>query len=592
VDTEEKPLRGIVRKAAREHSRGGRMKLWRGWNSAAVSLLAICGLVWLGAVARTPGAEVKGIKLGGAHGVVRSSTGGPIEGMGVQLISKKTAIRTTVYSNDKGDYEFPVLDAGEYTLRIALPREYKPYVKEPVQIEGATKLDDIVLERISQSEFVPATTETLAQLTGQEWMMNLPGTGEEKRVFSFTCGFGCHSYQQIFRNRYDEPSWRVMIQRMTRGAGSPLINMAKPTPAMLDRADRPVLEDELLLTKWLSRVRGPDSQDPPLYFLPRPKGESTKVIITEYELPRELLAPHDVFGDANGNIWYTAHRSPFQGRLDPRTGVVKEFRVPEASQATPGGLPGTHHVMVDKNGIVWFSENWTHYLDSLDPKTGKILSRVHPPGPENQLNSPGFGNFGMDAAGDVFDMRGGEGGGVAVFEGSTGKLEKMYPTTKIKGTYDNLVSPDGRYWSGAPIGTHLIGVLDTKTGKLSELETDDVSSGSRGAFDAEGNAWYGGRGGMLIRVNPKTLHIDEFYAPNQYDTFYEAMPDKNGEIWAGGLQSGRFMRFNPKTGKWTQYMMPEPYAHDRRTWIDNSTNPVTIWYVDHEGFMVRIQPLE
>ena len=61
------------------------------------------------------------------------------------------------------------------------------------------------------------------------------------------------------------------------------------------------------------------------------------------------------------------------------------------------------------------------------------------------------------------------------------------------------------------------------------------------------------------------------------------MPDKNCEIWAGGLQSGRFMRFSPKTEKWTQYMMPRPYAHDRRTWVDNSTNPVAVWYVDHDG---------
>jgi hypothetical protein len=28
------------------------------------------------------------------------------------------------------------------------------------------------------------------------------------------------------------------------------------------------------------------------------------------------------------------------------------------------------------------------------------------------------------------------------------------------------------------------------------------------------------------------------------------------------------------------------------SWIDNSTDPVTVWYVDHEGWIVRIQPLE
>jgi hypothetical protein len=39
-------------------------------------------------------------------------------------------------------------------------------------------------------------------------------------------------------------------------------------------------------------------------------------------------------------------------------------------------------------------------------------------------------------------------------------------------------------------------------------------------------------------------------------------------------------------------MLPEPFGHNRRTWIDNSTDPVTAWYADHNGYMVRIQPLD
>ena len=75
-------------------------------------------------------------------------------------------------------------------------------------------------------------------------------------------------------------------------------------------------------------------------------------------------------------------------------------------------------------------------------------------------------------------------------------------------------------------------------------------------------------------------------------TFYEAMTDKNGEVWAGEMQGGRFVRLNPATVQWTEYVLPEPFAHNRRTWIDNSTDPVTVWYVDHNGYMVRLQPLE
>ena len=58
------------------------------------------------------------------------------------------------------------------------------------------------------------------------------------------------------------------------------------------------------------------------------------------------------------------------------------------------------------------------------------------------------------------------------------------------------------------------------------------------------------------------------------------------------MHGGRFLRFNPRTERWIQYVMPEPFSHDRRTWIDNSTNPVTVWYVDHNGYLVRVQPLE
>jgi hypothetical protein len=159
-------------------------------------------------VARTPAppgrASTRQGVQGGARGVVRLANGTPLEGIMVQLVAPGTAIRTTVYTNAEGRYEFPALDSGSYALRIARPLDFKPYVKEGVPIDGATRLDDIVLERVTDKEVLPPTREILAQLTGADWMLNLPGTGEEKRTFSLTCGFGCHSYQQIFRTRYDE----------------------------------------------------------------------------------------------------------------------------------------------------------------------------------------------------------------------------------------------------------------------------------------------------------------------------------------------------------------------------------------------------
>ncbi len=111
-----------------------------------------------------PGLQVQGQSggqkpLGGPRGVVRSAAGVPLEGIMVQLISHKNAIRTTVYSNEGGSYEFPRLESGSYTLRIARPLEYRPYVRDSVQIDGATSLEDIVLERVIDSEVLPPTAK-------------------------------------------------------------------------------------------------------------------------------------------------------------------------------------------------------------------------------------------------------------------------------------------------------------------------------------------------------------------------------------------------------------------------------------------------
>jgi len=186
--------------------------------------------------------------LGGPRGVVKSANGNLLEGMMVQLIAQKSAIRTTVYSDADGRYEFPELEPGAYTLRIAQLREYAPYVKA-VEIAGADALADITLERITTSEVLPFTPEVAAQMTGSEWLTSLSGSGADKRLLAVNCNW-CHSYQQIFRNRYDEAGWSKIVYRMIHGAGSPLINV--------NQRGRFPAEDEARLVHWLATVRGPE----------------------------------------------------------------------------------------------------------------------------------------------------------------------------------------------------------------------------------------------------------------------------------------------------------------------------------------------
>jgi streptogramin lyase len=188
-----------------------------------------------------------------------------------------------------------------------------------------------------------------------------------------------------------------------------------------------------------------------------------------------------------------------------------------------------------------------------------------------------------------------QGGAVLKFD-QAGKIVQRIPfTVKLDSPYDNIVSDDGNYWAGgsAAGGGDTMELLDIRTGKLTEAHSfSRDSTPARGGFDPQGNPWFGGRGGALVELDAKARVIREYWPPTPYVTFYEAMPDKNGEVWAGELHGGKFVRYNPRTDRWIEYVLPEPYSHDRRTWIDNSTNPVTVWYVDHNNFLVRIQPME
>lgn len=68
----------------------------------------------------------------------------------VQLIAPN-GVRT-VYSDERGRFEFPRMRPGSHLLRIAKPREFEPDWRDSIRINGASYLGDIVLNRSSKTE--------------------------------------------------------------------------------------------------------------------------------------------------------------------------------------------------------------------------------------------------------------------------------------------------------------------------------------------------------------------------------------------------------------------------------------------------------
>lgn len=525
--------------------------------------------------------EYKNNLYGGPTGKVRSSDGVPREGIMVQLIASDNNIRTTVYTNEAGEYEFPKLPKGEYTLRIARPLRWQPYRRDGMEIDGAPELDEIVLERVTNNELLPPTLDIKGQISGAEWLISLPGSMEVKRTLVKNCNW-CHSYQQIFRARFDENGWRRVVERMSHFQGSPLI--------FRNRSGRMEPEVEEMLVKWLAEVRGPDSKDPHFKELPYPTGPATEVVVREYELPRLYLATHDVAQDADDQLWYSPHRAPRIGRVDPATGMTKEYYVP-----TPEGcLAGTHWITVTKDNWVWSSQNWYHVLTRIDPRTGEMHQikpppRLLPDGSPRPCNMSMGGNWAVGPNGYIWKVRTGM---VVKTDPETGEYVQTWPVKNVRSTYGTDVTPDGRFVGGGAWIEDWVILLDVEKNEVIERLSSYPNQGpGRSAFGPNSELWSGGKGGALTRMDSSTHRLKEFVAPLlYYGSFYEANADKNGEVWAGAVQTGRYARLNPETEQWIFYVLPEPYSHNRKSWIDDSTDPVSLWYVDHNSYLVHIQP--
>jgi virginiamycin B lyase len=54
-------------------------------------------------------------------------------------------------------------------------------------------------------------------------------------------------------------------------------------------------------------------------------------------------------GDRAGNIWFRANFKGYIGKLDPRTGLITEYPLPDKDADDP------HNPVFDQEGTLWFT---------------------------------------------------------------------------------------------------------------------------------------------------------------------------------------------------------------------------------------------
>ena len=233
-------------------------------------------------------------------GRVTSAEEGAMEGVLVSAQQSGSPITVTVVTDESGSYRFPAarLAPGSYALRIrATGYELDGAGAGAAEVAaGRTATADLRLRKAH---------DLAAQLTSTEWLISMPGTAEQKRPL-IEC-MSCHTVERIVRSKLRAPELAAVLKRMQNYANNSTVQHPQKRVVERELSDKRAREvADYLETINLSAGETSSAGAAwsyPLQTLPRPRGRATRVIITEYALPRPTIAPHDVRPDQQGFVW-------------------------------------------------------------------------------------------------------------------------------------------------------------------------------------------------------------------------------------------------------------------------------------------------
>ncbi len=521
-------------------------------------------------------------------GQVSSQEEGRMEGVLVSAKREGSTITTTVVSDAQGRYGFPAakLEPGKYALRIRAVG-YELEHSQPAEVAaGKTTQLDLKLKKAA---------DLASQLSNGEWLVSMPGTDEQKQNF-LGC-IGCHTLEPITRSKYSAEDFVHVLKRMRNYAQGSVPGRAQFRPGgrepNANQLKQMVSFAQYVSTINLSKV---SKWEYSLKTLPRPKGKATRVIITEYDLPRPEAMPHDAVVDNDGMVWYSDFGSLYLGKLDPKTAKAVEWPVPVAK---PGAPTGMLDVNFDPEGNVWLGLMYQGSIAKFDRKTQKFSTWSAPKFMENneaRLAMVDARHSHLDGkvwvGGDneyQLDVKTGEWYTVDYSKG----LSKDGPPADRLSSYGVISDSKNNFYGTNLNGQYIIRV-DGKTRNVTPFPTPTPNSGPRrGHMDPQDRLWFGEfRGNMIGMFDTKTERTREWAVPIPWTNPYDAIVDKDGYAWTGGMTNDYVARLNAKTDEFIGYLLPRT-TNIRRVNVDNSTNPPTFWIGNNNGAaIVKIETLE
>lgn len=332
----------------------------------------------------------------------------------------------------------------------------------------------------------------------------------------------CHDLTQVTRAGYNERGWRNAIDMMINvGASLP--------PNEIDT-----------VTKYLTK-NFPEKPKPKAVVIPG----SVKIDIKEWVVPTPGSRPHDPLVAKDGSIWYTGQFANVLGRLDAKTGKIKEYRLPPKS--------GPHGLVADNDGNIWYTGNFKATVGKLDPKTGEVTEYTMPDPAARDPHTPVF-----DQKGALwFTVQGGNKVGRLLPE--TGELKLVNVPTPKSRPYGMVVNSKNVPFF-VEFGSNKIARIDPSTMEIREYVLPNAESRPRRvAITSDDVLWYSDYSrGYLGRFDPASGKMSEWPSPGGPRSQPYGIAAVGDILWysEAGVQPNTVVRFDPKTEKFQTWKIP------------------------------------
>jgi virginiamycin B lyase len=273
------------------------------------------------------------------------------------------------------------------------------------------------------------------------------------------------------------------------------------------------------------------------------------VKITEWMAPTLGSRPHDPLAAADGSIWWTGHFQNRLGRLDPRSGALKEFPIKR-----PGSAP--HGLVEDKAGNIFFTAISGNYIGKMDPKTGEVTEY-----PTAKADPAARGPHTP-----IFDQK-----GTLWFTMQSGHVGRLIPSTGEMKIVASPTGPGKSYPYGIQVDSkgipwyvdfriNKLASIDPETMAIKEVTLPSAASRPRRiAITADDTIWYADYAlGMIGRYDPKSGAFKEWLSPGGKDSEPYGIASIGNTVWysESGVRPNTLVRFDPQAEKFQTWTIP------------------------------------